>query len=144
VQSAVGAAELTDHRRHAAAATMALAGRMVGLAQLAQARSAPLAHCTITNVPGPAAPVALCGARLLWFSSLLPLADGMGLALAVTSCEGDVIVSVTSCRELMPDPAFFAQCVQESFDELMALAAPRPKAPAKASKRTSRRGAAGR
>jgi hypothetical protein len=49
----------------------------------------------------------------------------MGLVFAVTSYDGRIIVSPTSCRELMPDPAAFAQCVRDSFQELLAARPPR-------------------
>jgi diacylglycerol O-acyltransferase / wax synthase len=123
VQNAVSARELTDMQRHAPAATMAMAGRMLGQAQMNFARTAPLANCTITNVPGSAEPLYLCGARMTYFSAMLPLVDGMGLVIAVTSYGGQIIISPTSCRELMPDPAVFAQCLRDSFQELLALVA---------------------
>jgi hypothetical protein len=41
---------------------------------------------------------------------------------AVTSYDGKVLVSITSCREMMPDPSFFAHCIRESFQELLAIA----------------------
>jgi hypothetical protein len=41
---------------------------------------------------------------------------------AVTSYDGRIVISPTSCRELMPDPAAFAMHLRESFQELLALA----------------------
>ena len=32
------------------------------------------------------------------------------------------MISATSCRVMMPDPAFYRQCLQDSFDELLAAA----------------------
>ncbi len=115
---AVGARELTDLERHAPAATLALAGKLLGRALGGIGRRAPLASCTVTNVPGPSVPLYLCGARMTYFSAMMPVADGMGLVFAVTSYDGQVVISPTSCRELMPDPEFFAQCVRESFQEI--------------------------
>jgi diacylglycerol O-acyltransferase / wax synthase len=65
----------------------------------------------------------LCGARLTYFSAILPITDGMGLVFAVTSYDGRLNISPTSCRELMPDPAQFALDLRESFQELWALLA---------------------
>jgi hypothetical protein len=42
----------------------------------------------------------------------------MGLIFPVLSYNGKIFVSVTSCREMLPDPEFFSECLQESFDEL--------------------------
>jgi len=56
------------------------------------------------------------------YSAIMPIADGMGLVFAVTSYEEQLIISPTSCRELLPDPALFAQCLRDSFQEMLALA----------------------
>jgi WS/DGAT/MGAT family acyltransferase len=129
IARAVGARELTDIARHAPAATLALASKMMGRAALGIGRRSPLANCTITNVPGPSVPLYLCGARMSYFSAIMPISDGMGLVFAVTSYDGRIVISPTSCRELMPDPAAFAQCVRDSFQEYLAatVAAPPPK-----------------
>ena len=83
----------------------------------------PVASCTITNVPGPAIPLYLDGARMTYFSAIMPIYDGMGLVFAVTSYDGRIIISPTSCREQMPDPEFFAHCIRESFQDYLAIAA---------------------
>jgi WS/DGAT/MGAT family acyltransferase len=85
-------------------------------------RDMPPPACTITHVPGPPAPVYLHGARMTYFSAILPIADGMGLVFAVTEYDKRIIVSPTSCRELMPDPQAFTQCVRDSFQEYLTLA----------------------
>lgn len=129
IRQAVAAREMTDITRHAPAATLALASKLLGRAVRSEGRSTPLANCTITNVPGPEQPLFLCGARLVYFSAMLPLSDGMGLVFAVTSYDGRIVISPTSCRELMPDPARFAFHVRESYQELVALASkPRQRA----------------
>jgi len=56
----------------------------------------------------------------------MPIADGMGLVFAVTSYDGKIIISPTSCREQIPDPEFFALCIRESFQEYLQLASRRP------------------
>jgi len=130
VARAVGARELTDIGQHAPAATLALTSKMLARAALGIGRRAPLANCTVTNVPGPSVPLYLCGARMTYFSAVMPIADGMGLVFAVTSYDGRIIISPTSCRELMPDPEAFAQCLRDSFQECLAAAAqPRKSAP---------------
>lgn len=97
-------------------------------AQTAQAqrpvpgRAQPLPCCTITHVNAPSKTAWLHGARMSYFSAILPISDGMGLVFAVTRYDGRIVVSPTSCRELMPDPQFFTQCVRDSFQEFLALA----------------------
>ena len=118
----VPARELTDVARHAPAATLALTAKLLGSVAAGAGRRAPLANCSITNVPGPATPLYLGGARMTYLSAIMPIADGLGLVFAVTSYDDMIIVSPTSCREQMPDPEFFAQCVRDSFQEYLALA----------------------
>ncbi len=118
----VPARELTDVERHTPAATLALAAKLLGGVATGAGRRAPLAHCTIANVPGPSEALYLGGARMTYFSAIMPIADGMGLVFAVTSYDDMLIVSPTACREQLPDPAFLAQCVRDSFQEYLALA----------------------
>jgi diacylglycerol O-acyltransferase len=137
IRRAVGAREIADVARLGPAAALALASKFIAGATRALGRRAPPAHCAITNVPGPAMPLYLCGARMSYFSAIMPIADGLGLSVAVTSYDGRIIVSPTSCRELMPDPEFFAQCVRDSFQELLAAAQGVPVASQKARRRAS-------
>jgi diacylglycerol O-acyltransferase len=124
IEQAVGAKELTDVTKHAPAATLALTARLLADSAIGMGEGAPLASCTITNVPGPAIPLYLNGARMTFFSAIMPISDGMGLVFAVTSYDGKIIISPTSCREQIPDPEFFALCVRESFQEYLELASP--------------------
>jgi WS/DGAT/MGAT family acyltransferase len=124
---AVAAKDLTDISKHAPAATLALSAKLVASSALESGQYEPLAGCSIMNVPGPTIPLYLDGARMTYFSAIMPIADGMGLVFAVTSYDGKVLVSITSCREMMPDPGFFAHCIRESFQELLAIAERRKK-----------------
>ena len=122
IEQAVGAKELTDATKHAPAATMALSARLLADRSLGTGRREALAGCTIMNVPGPATPLYFDGSRMTYFSSIMPISDGMGLVFSVTSYSGMIFISPTSCREMVPDPEFFAQCIRDSFQELLALA----------------------
>jgi WS/DGAT/MGAT family acyltransferase len=135
---AVPARELTDVARHTPAATLALAAKLLGNVATGAGRRAPLANCSIANVPGPSEPLYLGGARMTYFSAIMPISDGMGLVFAVTSYDGMLIVSPTACREQLPDPAFFAQCVRDSFQEYLALAERREREAASPARRRDR------
>ena len=100
----------------------ARSGTFWGRALPESQRGGPPACCTVTNVAGPAMPLYLNGARMTYLSAIMPIADGMGLVFAVTCYDGRIVVSPTSCRELMPDPLVFTQCMRDSFQELLALA----------------------
>jgi diacylglycerol O-acyltransferase / wax synthase len=109
-------------QQQSASATLALSSRMQGLSSQAGIRRAPNAACTVTNVPGPSVPMYLLGARMSYFSAIMPISDGMGLVFAVTSYDGRIVISPTSCRELIPDPEGFTQHLRDSFQEYLALA----------------------
>ena len=143
MSKAIGARELTDIGTHSPAATLAITGKLLGRALLGVGRRAPMANCVIANVPGPSVPIYLNGARMTYFSAIMPINDGLGLVFAVTSYDGKIIISPTSCREQMPDPEVFAQCLRDCFQEYLALARERARARAAAKAKPRRaRGAA--
>ena len=50
--------------------------------------------------------------------------------LKVLEKKGSINLSFTACRDMLPDPAFYADCLQQSFDELRTATLQRAK-PAK-------------
>lgn len=104
------------------------AQRLAGRAGALLAPRAPAGHVSITGLPAPALPLYLCGARMTYFSAILPISDGLGLAFAVTRYDGRVVISPTSCRELVPDPEVLSLCLRDSFQEYLALAMARGRA----------------
>ena len=122
VSRLLGSRELAEAAEQASAATLAWTRRMVGRAGARVGRRTPPANCTITPVPAPTRPQYLCGARMTYYSAILPINDGLGLAFAVTRYDGQVVISPTCCRELLPDPEFLALCLRDSFQECLALA----------------------
>ena len=53
----------------------------------------------------------------------------MGLFIAVTSYDGKITFSATSCRRTMPDVELFIEFMRQSFDELSQLAINRASEP---------------
>lgn len=47
-----------------------------------------------------------------------PVMDMMGLFHAVISGAGKITINFVSCRELLPDPGFYRECLQQAYDEL--------------------------
>lgn len=121
--NAIGAKLMTDYSRFIPSTTAALATRLYAQLGMAE-RMAPPFNCVVTNVPGPQVPLYSTGARLVTQYGLGPIFDGMGLIFPVFSYCGHITVSFTSCRDMLPDPEFLADCLQESFDELRAATVP--------------------
>ncbi len=115
--SAVGARTLTDLTQTIPPRIAALGFRAASETMLRTGATSPI-NTIISNVPGPQVPLYLCGAKLVCSAGCGPLLDHMGLFHAVLSYEGGLSVTATACREMLPDPAFYAECIQGSFDEL--------------------------
>jgi WS/DGAT/MGAT family acyltransferase len=128
--SALGAHALMD-------VTQSLSPRVLGLGILASTLVArgsdvPLpVQTVVSNVPGAQFPLYLAGARMHAMLGMGPLADNLGLFHAVMSGAGKICINFTSCREMMPDPGFYRQCLDESLEELKTAALKPPKKKAK-------------
>jgi len=127
---AVGARNMTEASKVAPALWMSLGAQLYTRLGLANRGVAPMFSTVVTNVPGPPVPIYSAGAKLESMMGLLCLTDGMGLGHTVQSYVDEATVTFTACRDLMPDPDFYAECLQHSFDELLAATAKAPKAAA--------------
>ena len=109
-------------------------GGLVGLGARTSARLSlanrlrPVFNTTVTNMPGPRHPLYMAGARLVAMYGAGMIVDGMGLIHPVMSYCGDITISFTSCREMLPDPAHYAACIRDSFEQLAAARAGPPAA----------------
>jgi diacylglycerol O-acyltransferase len=101
---------------------LSLAVRTASATGLAEA--SVMSNTIVTNVPGAPFQLYMCGAKLIDSISLGPLLPNVGLFQIVYSSvqdkKGTVTLSFTACRDMMPDPGFYAECLQQSFDELYA------------------------
>jgi diacylglycerol O-acyltransferase len=109
----------------------------------------PQLNVTVSNVRGPEATLYVAGARLVHFYPVSIATDYVGLNHTAFSYRGVMWISAVACRNMMPDPGFYADCLRESFESLMtavdALPAATGRAPAKktAARRTPGRKPAG-
>ncbi len=118
---AIGARNLADVTQFMPGMLAGVAGRLIARTGL-MSRMAPVANCVVSNVPGPQVPLYFTKALMVAnFGLGLPM-DGMGLFHAVLSYNGTITVSITGCREQIPDPGFYAECIEEAFSELRAVA----------------------
>jgi hypothetical protein len=131
LNNAIGAKTMTDYTQFIPSTLTASAAKLSSRLALAN-RIKPSYNCVITNVPGPQVPLYFTGAKMLSNFGLGPAIDGMGLFHAILSYCGKFNISINACREMMPDPAFYADCLKESFRELHAVTVPKkPKTRAK-------------
>jgi len=117
--NAVDARAMTDYNQFIPSTLTAQAARLASSWGLAN-RIKPVFNCVITNVPGPQVPLYSTGAKMVASFGAGPLTDGLALMHVIGSYCGQLTISVTSCRKIMPDPDFYSQCLQDSFDELQA------------------------
>ena len=108
------AAELAHFLPSTTSGLMASAYARSGLAK----RIPPVFNTIITNVPGPNVPLYSMGSRMVASFGLGPIIHGLGLFQPVIGYNGQITISAISCREMMPDPAFYCDCLSESFDDL--------------------------
>ena len=78
----------------------------------------PQLNVAVSNVRGPEAPLYLAGARLARLYPVSMPADYVGLNHTAISYDGTLWLGVVACRDMLPDPTYYAQCLRESFDEL--------------------------
>lgn len=93
---------------HALAARLAVRTRLVNL--------------VVSNVPGPRVPLYIAGARVLANYPTMPLAERMGLSIAVTSLSGTMAFGITADWDSLPDIELLAASTEESLRELQKAA----------------------
>jgi WS/DGAT/MGAT family acyltransferase len=88
-------------------------------------------NTTVTNVPGAPVQLYLCGAQIIDSFGIGPITPGMGLFHTVNSMvmknRGAITLAFICCREVMPDPQFYTECIEESFEELRGACLPHKK-----------------
>lgn len=118
---AVGARTLSEYSKFMPAALAGLGARLYTRLGLAQRVDQPF-NCVVTNVPGPRVPLYMAGAKMVMQMGTGPIFDGMGMIMPVYSYGDTIAISFTSDRDMIPDPGFYADCLQVSFNELLVAA----------------------
>ena len=119
--NAVGARLMTDVASKLPSQLTALGFRAAIRSGL-MADMKPIYNTVVTNVPGAQIPLYMGGAKLVRGIGLGPIADGLGIIHPVGSYNGEVWIGFQACREMLPDPQFYEQCLIKSFEELRASA----------------------
>ncbi|MDH3908304.1 MAG: wax ester/triacylglycerol synthase family O-acyltransferase [Gammaproteobacteria bacterium] len=77
-----------------------------------------LFNTLISNVAIDHGPLYFSGAKLVKVMGTAPPFDQWGAFHTVVSYGGEVSVTFTACRDMLPDPGFYAECIEASFDDL--------------------------
>ena len=72
----------------------------------------------------------MAGAQLELFLAVSIVFDGVGLNVTGLSYNGTLWVCFVACRDMLPDPEEFRDCLEESFAELLSGAQTHGKKPA--------------
>jgi diacylglycerol O-acyltransferase len=89
---------------------VAAAGRWV--------RTTRVANVVATNVPGPRETERICGLELEALYPIVPIADGLGLGLAVFSYAGTLFVGLVADPALVPDLEKLGRGIEDAFAAL--------------------------
>ncbi|TML14482.1 MAG: DUF1298 domain-containing protein, partial [Actinobacteria bacterium] len=120
---AMGARRMMEIAEIMPGALVALAARQISETGVANF-SHPNYNTVVTNVPGPEHALYSLGAKLVRPYGMSPVHDGMGLMNCAQTYLGEMYLSFTACRTMMPDPALYAESLRDAHDELVSAAAP--------------------
>jgi diacylglycerol O-acyltransferase / wax synthase len=99
---------------------MRTAASLYGRAKVAD-RIPPIANVVISNVPGPAFPFYLAGAKMLTNFPTSIVVHGMGLNITVQTYNESLDVGLIACAEAAPHLHDLALHIRSAFDELKSL-----------------------
>jgi diacylglycerol O-acyltransferase / wax synthase len=119
--NAVGARTLTDYSQFMPAGLSGIAARLYTRLGAANAH-APVFNTVVTNVPGSRVPLYFAGAKMVGMYGLGPIFDSMGVINTIYSYVDTIAISFTADRDMMPDPAAYADGLRQSFEELKGAA----------------------
>ena len=100
---------------------MSAVSTVYGKAKVAD-RIPPVANVAISNVPGPAFPLYLAGAKMVSNYPTSIVVHGVALNITVQSYDASLDFGMMACGEAMPDVADLGTFVREAFEEMKALA----------------------
>ncbi len=80
---------------------------------------APSMNTVVSNVRGPSQTQYLAGAKLQRLYPISIPSDHIGINHTGVSYNDHLWLGVVACRDMLPDPEFYAQCIRDSFNELL-------------------------
>jgi hypothetical protein len=82
-------------------------------------RLSRLANLIVTNVPGPRETRYLGPARVEALLPIVPIADSLGLGIAIFSYDGELFVGLNADADRLPDVEKLGQCLEDAFASLL-------------------------
>jgi WS/DGAT/MGAT family acyltransferase len=98
--------------------------------------SAQVSNLTISNIPGPQIPLYLMGCEVTHAYPAVPLTNGHGISIGMTTVGGQACFGVYAQAELADDAELIARGIDEAIEELLARCQEVPIAPRAARSRT--------
>jgi len=112
----------TSYQPLLAFAVLAVAGLMVKPVQdLILGVFSKKATAVMTNVPGPAVPLTLCGSTLRQTMFWVPASGDIGLGVSILSYAGGVQFGLIADEALCPDPQAVIDRFEPEFEKLLTL-----------------------
>ena len=108
------------------AQAQALVGHAVG-AVARRLNRAMQFNCSVSNLPGPQQEMGMLGGKLCRIGAAMPVMNGFGLFVGLTTCAGQLNISMSSSANIMQEPSVLGDCMELSYAQLKR--ASRPKAP---------------
>jgi WS/DGAT/MGAT family acyltransferase len=102
---------------------LALAPRFLRAPVSRLAASPRAFNLVVSNIPGPRDPLYMLGCELEAAYPVVPLADGHGVSIGMTTIRDDVCFGVYADRESIPDADVLSEGIDEEIDELLRTAA---------------------
>jgi diacylglycerol O-acyltransferase / wax synthase len=79
------------------------------------------ANLVISNVPGPAVPLYLAGAKMTSFHPLSIIVHGIALNITVQTYAGNIDFGIVCCKQAVPSARSLAKSIEISFKDLQNL-----------------------
>jgi len=108
------------------AQAQALLGSLVGQVAGAINRAVEF-NCSVSNLPGPQQDLYMLGGRLHTIGAAMPVMNGYGLFVGLTTCAGRLNISMSSCANIVPDAGKLGDCMERSYQELSGRAVAKKK-----------------
>jgi WS/DGAT/MGAT family acyltransferase len=115
--SARGSRKILDVVDVVPAQAQALLGNLVGKVSGKMNRAIQF-NGSVSNLPGPQQELHMLGGRLQSIGAAMPIMNGFGLFVGLTTCAGSLRISMSSCESILPDPGKLGDCMELSYQEL--------------------------